>query len=90
MGLTNRDAYKSALPGLKAGIPTRGFELEEMAAEGNSVVTWGCFGFTLANGKQVSGRLVVRYRVANGLIIEDGPFTTPPLSEVLRGVIPSK
>jgi predicted SnoaL-like aldol condensation-catalyzing enzyme len=90
MGVTNRDGFKAVLSGLKAAIPVRDFEIANLVAEGDSVVFRGNFHWTSADGKKVSGRVVTYYRLANGKIIEDEPMSTPPLTDMLGGMMPPK
>jgi predicted SnoaL-like aldol condensation-catalyzing enzyme len=89
MSVTNRDGFKAVVSGLNAAIPTRGFEIGDIVAEGDSVVFRGNMHLTLASGK-VSARVITFYRLANGLIVEDEPISTPPLAEILGGMMPPK
>jgi predicted SnoaL-like aldol condensation-catalyzing enzyme len=90
MGVTNRDGFKAVVSGLKAALPVRDFELVDLIAEGDSVVFRGNMNFTLPGGKKSSARVLTYYRLANGKIVEDEPITTPPLTEVLGGMMPPK
>jgi predicted SnoaL-like aldol condensation-catalyzing enzyme len=90
MGVTNRDGFKAVVSGLKAAIPVRDFEIEDLVAEGDSVVLRGNMNFTLASGKKTSARVITYYRLANGKIVVDEPITMPPLTEVLGGMMPPK
>jgi predicted SnoaL-like aldol condensation-catalyzing enzyme len=90
MGVTNRTGFKAVVSGLKASVPTRNFEIADLVAEGDSVVFRGNMNFTLASGKKVSARVITYYRLANGKIVEDEPISTPPLTEVLGGMMPPK
>lgn len=83
VGATNREAFRAAVAGLKKAFPVRDFVLDGTIGEGDSVVIWGHMNLTLADGKKIPTRLLTRYRLANGKIIEDEPFSTPPLTEVL-------
>ena len=88
MGVTNRTAFKAVVSGLKAFAPTRDFEIADLVAEGDSVVFRGNMNITLASGKKVSARVITYYRLANGKIVEDEPISTPPLTELLGGMMP--
>ena len=90
MGVTNRTGFKAVVSGLNASVPTRDFEIADLVAEGDSVAFRGNMNFTLANGKKASARVITYYRLANGKIVEDEPISTPPLTEVLRGMMPPK
>jgi len=90
MGIANRAGFKAVVSGLKASVPTRDFEIVNLVAEGDSVVFRGKMNFTLASGKKASARIITYYRLANGKIVEDEPISTPPLTEVLGGMMPPK
>ena len=90
MGATNRDGFKAVVSGLKAAMPERDFEIVNLVAEGDSVVLRGNFHWTFAGGKKVSGRVITFYRLANGKIVEDEPMSTPPLTDMLGGMMPPK
>ena len=90
MGVTNRTGFKAVVSGLKTFVPTRDFEIADMVAEGDSVVFRGNMNFTLAGGKKVSARVITYFRLAKGKIVEDEPISTPPLTEVLGGMMPPK
>jgi predicted SnoaL-like aldol condensation-catalyzing enzyme len=90
MGVTNREGFKAVISGLKATAPTRDFEITDLVAEGNSVVFRGNMNFTLANGKKTSARVLTYYRLVDGKIVEDEPISTPPLTEILSGMMPPK
>ena len=90
MGVTNRSGFKAVISGLKTAAPTRDFEIADLVAEGDSVVFRGNMNFTLASGKKASARVITYYRLVNGKIVEDEPISTPPLTELLAGMMPPK
>ena len=90
MGVTNRTGFKAVISGLKATAPARDFEIVDLVAEGDSVVFRGNMNFTLASGKKASARVITYYRLVNGKIVEDEPISTPPLTELLAGMMPPK
>ena len=90
MGVTNRAGFKDVISGLKASMPTRDFEIVDLIAEGDSVVFRGNMNVTLANGKKVSARVITYYRLVNRKIVEDEPMSTPPLTELLGGMMQAK
>jgi len=90
MGVTNRAGFKAVISGLKASMPARDFEIVDLVAEGDSVVFRGNMNVTLASGKKVSARDITYYRLVNGKIVEDEPISTPPLTELLAGMMPPK
>jgi len=90
MGVTNRAGFKAVISGLKNSMPAREFEIANLLAEGDSVVFRGNMNVTLSSGKKVSARVITYYRLVNGKIIEDEPISTPPLTELLAGMMPPK
>lgn len=90
VGATSRDAFKAVLSGLVQAVPARGFAIEGTIAEGDSVVVWGTMTFTQADGKKVPMRLLTRYRLAHGKIVEDEPFSNPSMMEVLGPLLSRK
>ena len=90
IGARDRDAYKGFLTGLMSALPTREFEVEDLVADGDSVVFRGNMHVTLASGKKISARMITFYRLANGMIVEDEPISTPPLRDLLGGMTPPK
>jgi predicted SnoaL-like aldol condensation-catalyzing enzyme len=90
MGVTNRTGFKAVISGLKTSAPARDFEIEDLVAEGDSVVFRGNMNVTLASGKKVSARVITYYRLVNEKIVEDEPISTPPLTELLAGMMPPK
>jgi predicted SnoaL-like aldol condensation-catalyzing enzyme len=90
MSVTNRTGFKAVVSGLKASMPERDFDIGNLVAEGDSVVFRGNMNVTLASGKKVSARVITYYRLAKGQIVEDEPISTPPLSELLAGMMPPK
>jgi predicted SnoaL-like aldol condensation-catalyzing enzyme len=90
MSVTNRTGFKAVVSGLKASMPERDFEIANLVAEGDSVIFRGNMNVTLASGKKVSARVITYYRLAKGQIVEDEPISTPPLSELLAGMMPPK
>jgi len=90
MSVTNRTGFKAVVSGLKASIPERDFDIGNLVAEGDSVVFRGNMNVTLDSGKKVSARVITYYRLVDGKIVEDEPISTPPLSELLAGMMPPK
>jgi predicted SnoaL-like aldol condensation-catalyzing enzyme len=90
MSVTNRTGFKAVVSGLKASMPERDFEIANLVAEGDSVVFRGNMNVTLASGKKVSARVITYYRLVDGKIVEDEPISTPPMTELLAGMMPPK
>lgn len=90
VGATNREAFRAAIAGMKKAFPVRDFVVDGTIAEGDSVVIWGHMTLTPTDGKKIPTRLLTRYRLANGQIVEDEPFSMPPLTEVLGPALSPK
>jgi predicted SnoaL-like aldol condensation-catalyzing enzyme len=86
-GASNRAAFKGVLSGLKAAVPLRDFKIDDLVAEGNSVVFRGTMNTTI-DGKKVSARIITYYRLARGKIVEDDPISAPDLSQLLGAMMP--
>jgi len=84
----DREAFKSFLPAL-AALPVRRFTIEELIAEGDSVVARFAMDMGNAAGETVSARGLTYYRLADGKIVEDEPITTPDLVQELQKLLPS-
>ena len=83
----DREAFKSFLPALSA-LPVRRFTIEELIAEGDSVVARFTMDMSNAAGASVSARGLTYYRLADGKIVEDEPITTPDLVQELQKLLP--
>ena len=83
MGGINRAAFKEALVGLKAALPQRSFDIENIIAEGDSVVFRGTMKVTRADGRKDSARVITYYRVTDGKISEDDPISIPDLRQFI-------
>jgi predicted SnoaL-like aldol condensation-catalyzing enzyme len=90
MGVANRAGFKAMLSGIKATMPVHDTKIENLVAEGDSVVARGTLNMTLANGKNFSARFITYYRLSNGKIVEDDPMTTPDLTQVLGDMMKPK
>jgi predicted ester cyclase len=92
-GLTGGDlaAFKGMLTGMSTALSDVRFEIDELVAEGDSVVarwkmeathTGSLMGET-PTGKRVSSRGLTYYRLVNGQIVEDDPMSSPDLLQAL-------
>jgi len=79
----DRPAFKGMLGGLVAALPERRFDIEELIAEGDAVVARFTGEMRDRTGKIVSVRGLTYYRLADGMIVEDDPITTPELTAEL-------
>lgn len=83
------EEFKGILAGMSAAMPDRRFEVEDMVAEGDTVVARFTSEMRDASGKTISVRGNTFYRFADGKVIEDDPITTPDLAQELRGLLGS-
>jgi predicted ester cyclase len=84
-------AFKQMLTGMSAALTDIRFEIDDLVAEGDSVVArWkmeathtGSLMGESPTGKKVSSRGLTYYRLVNGQIVEDDPLSTPDLLQAL-------
>jgi predicted SnoaL-like aldol condensation-catalyzing enzyme len=88
-GASNRAAFKGVVSGLKSAMPVRDFKVEDLIAEGDSVVFRGSLNTTVG-GKKVNARILTYYRLSRGKIVEDDPFSVPEMSSMLGALMPPK
>jgi predicted ester cyclase len=79
--------FKTMLAALTAALPERRYDIEELVAEGDAVVARFAGEMRDQSGKTISVRGLTYYRLADGKIVEDDPFTTPELTQVLGPLI---
>jgi len=79
----DRAGFKAMASAFGVAVPSRRMDIEDLIAEGDSVVARFTFEWTLASGEKVSGRGLTYYGLASGKIVEDDPITTPDLTERL-------
>ncbi len=90
-------AFKGMLAGTSAALSDVRFEIDDLVAEGDSVVarwkmeathTGSLMGET-PTGKRVSSRGLTYYRLVNGQIVEDDPLSSPDLLQALGIQLPA-
>jgi predicted ester cyclase len=91
--LTGSDltAFKGFLTGMSEALSDVQLEIDDLVAEGDSVVARWKMGATHSGslmgeeptGKRVLSRGVTYYRLANGRIVEDDPMSSPDLLQAL-------
>ena len=97
--LTGADlaAFKGMLTGMSTALSNVRFEIDDLVAEGDSVVarwkmeathTGSLMGET-PTGKRVSSRGLTYYRLVNGQIVEDDPVSSPDLLQALGIQMPA-
>ena len=82
------EAFKGFLPAITA-LPVRRFTIEDLVADGDSVVARLTLEMGNAAGETVSARGLTYYRLADGKIVEDEPITAPDLVQELQKLLPS-
>jgi predicted ester cyclase len=80
-------AFKAMLAGLAAAVPERHYDIEELVAEGDAVVARFAGEMTDLTGRTVALRGLTYYRLADGKIVEDDPFSTPDLAQELGALL---
>jgi len=86
MGNVDLAGFKAMLSGMPAASDV---EIEDLVAEGDSVVLRATMNISLASGRKVSARAITYYRLAGGRIVEDDTMTTPDLTQLLGGTMPT-
>jgi predicted ester cyclase len=97
--LTGADlaAFKGFLTGMSAALSDIQLDIDELVAEGDSVVArWrmqathsGSLMGESPTGKRVSFRGLTYYRVVNGRIVEDDPLSSPDMLQALGIQMPA-
>jgi predicted SnoaL-like aldol condensation-catalyzing enzyme len=82
-------AFKAMLAVLTAALPERRFDIEELVGEGNAVVARFAGEMRDPEGTTITVRGLTYYRLAEGRIVEDDPFTTPDLAQQLGPLLAS-
>ncbi len=91
-------AFKGMLAGMSAALTNVRFEIDDLVAEGDSVVArWrmeathsGSLMGESPTGKTISSRGLTYYRLVNGQIVEDDPVSTPDMLQLLGIQIPAQ
>lgn len=91
-------AFKGMLTGMSTALSDVRFEIDDLVAEGDSVVarwkmeathTGSLMGET-PTGKRLSSRGLTYYRLVDGKIVEDDPITSPDLLQALGIQVPAQ
>ena len=59
------------------------FDIQELLAEGDGVVARFTLEATRGSGEKVAAQGLTYYRLSDGRIVEDDPFTRPDLAQLL-------
>ena len=89
-------AFKGMLTGMSSALSGLRFEIDDLVAEGDSVVarwkmeathTGSLMGET-PTGKKIAYRGLTYYRLVNGRIVEDDPISSPDMLQALGIQLP--
>ncbi len=83
---TDREAFKAFIGGSPV-FSDRRFDIEDLVAEGDAVVSRFSFEITDPNGNVISARGMTYYGLADGRIVEDDPITTPDLTQAFADLM---
>ena len=83
----DREGFKAFIAGSPV-FSDRRFDIEDLVAEGDAVVTRFSFEITDPAGNRISARGLTFYRLADGRIVEDDPITTPDLTQAFGDLMP--
>ena len=86
MGGVDRAAMRALLNQLRGAGSWHIADID-LVAEGDAVVARFSLSITQDSGETLSAQGLTYYRLADGLIVEDDPFTRPDLAQLL-GVAP--
>jgi ketosteroid isomerase-like protein len=86
MGNADRAGMRALLAQLR-GVGPWHFPAIDLLAEGDAVVARFTIEVTRQSGEKVAAQGLTYYRLADGRIVEDDPFTRPDLAQVL-GIAP--
>ena len=77
------EGFKGVLAGLAQALPERRFDIEDLVAEGDTVVARYTGEMRDQTGKRVTVHGLTYYRLTEGRIVEDDPIMTPDLAHEL-------
>jgi predicted ester cyclase len=83
MGGADLAGFKAILTAMAAAVSAMQFNIQDLVAEGDTVVARFTLEVTRTSGEKVAAQGLTYYRLANGKIVEDDPFTRPDLGQLL-------
>ncbi len=83
MGGADRAGFKAILTGMAASAVAMRFTINDLVADGDAVVARFTSEVTRPDGEKVTAQGLTFYRLADGRIVEDDPFTRPDLAQLL-------
>jgi predicted ester cyclase len=84
----DREGFRGMLKMLADALPERRFDIEDLLADGDGVVARFSGEMRTADGQSIPYRGLTYYRVAEGKVVEDDPFTSPELASMLGPLLP--
>ena len=90
IGNADLAGFKSMISAMISAKLVSNIEIENLVAEGDSVVFRGKFKAATPDGKQVTARGITYYRLAKGKIVEDDPVFIPDLTQIFGTLMPPK
>jgi len=82
MGGADLAAFKGIVSAMGATVSLR-FTIRELVADGDSVVARFSLEATRSSGEKLPAEGLTYYRLADGKIVEDDPFSRPDLAQLL-------
>jgi ketosteroid isomerase-like protein len=83
MGGADLAGFKGILGAMAAAVSGMHFTIDDLVADGDVVVARFTSEVTRPSGQKVTAQGLTFYRLANGKIVEDDPFTRPDLAQLL-------
>ena len=87
MGGADLAGFRAILTSMGAAVSGMQFNIQDLTAEGDAVVARFTLEVTRTSGEKVAAQGLTYYRLTNGKIVEDDPFTRPDLGQLL-GIAP--
>jgi ketosteroid isomerase-like protein len=83
MGGADLAGFKGILGAMGAAVSGMRFTIDDLVADGDVVVARFTSEITRPSGEKVIAQGLTFYRLADGKIVEDDPFTRPDLAQLL-------
>jgi len=83
MGGADLAGFKGILDAMAAAVSGMRFTIDDLVADGDVVVARFTSEITRPSGEKVAAQGLTFYRLADGKIVEDDPFTRPDLGQLL-------
>ncbi len=83
MGGADLAGFKAILTGMAAAAVGMRFTIQDLVADDDAVVARFTVEVTRADGEKLPAQGLTYYRLVDGKIVEDDPFTRPDLGQLL-------